>query len=153
MPKNMTAAVKKKCCSGTLLAFFFLLQDKLVQHRIHRNVDILKLRLKKSAIRVLDTDNDLKHSSTTVAELVETTLSRYRSDCHKSPTSNPKKSWKHAWEQAGVRYTSSVRRDESQFLRSWRKAVWPRFGKLKASKNEDVNAILELIGSVTKEVK
>lgn len=114
----------------------FLLQDKLVQHRIHKNVDILKLHLKKSAIRVLGTDDDLKHSSTTVAKLFETILSRYQTDCHKIPTSSPKKSWKHAWEQAGLLYTSSVRRDESHFLGSWRKAVWPKFGKLKTSKNE-----------------
>lgn len=47
-PRNMTAAVKKSI--AVAYYGFFLLQDKLVQHRITRNVDILKLRLMKSAI-------------------------------------------------------------------------------------------------------
>lgn len=118
-PKNMTAAVKKKRCSGMLWGFFAAGQIGAAQNSQKRG-----------------------HFETPSQEISNPSPGhRWRPqaffhNCHKIPTSSPKKSWKHAWEQAGLLYTSSVRRDESHFLGSWRKAVWPKFGKLKTSKNE-----------------
>lgn len=78
-------------------------------------MDILKLHLKKSAGRVLDTDSDPKHSSKTVAKLCETTMSEYPSGCQKEPDLNPKRKAEDMRGNSQACDTGSIRMDESVY--------------------------------------